>query len=287
MKGLSFYKKINNIVGWGVFAIALLVYTLTMEKSGSFWDCGEFVSGAYKLQVVHPPGAPFFNIIGRIFTLVAQEDTGQVAIMINFLSALSTAFVSLFAFWSTTMVAKKLLVKDEDKDFSMSNILAIMGAGIVAGLVSTFADSIWFSAVEGEVYALSIFFMTFVVWAALKWENDTSENADKWLVLIAFMIGLSTGVHLLSLLAIPFVGMIIYYKKFEFNWKGALLAFIASFVAVGFVMIGVIQGIPKILSVFELMFVNGFSMSFNTGVFIAIVAIIALIVALTYYSQKN
>lgn len=287
MKGLSFYKKINNIVGWLVFAIALVVYTLTMEKSGSFWDCGEFVSGAYKLQVVHPPGAPFFNIIGRIFTLVAQEDTGQVAIMINFLSALSTAFVSLFAFWSTTMVAKKLLVKDEDKDYALSNILAIMGAGIVAGLVSTFADSIWFSAVEGEVYALSIFFMTFVVWAALKWENDKSENADKWLVLIAFMIGLSTGVHLLSLLAIPFVGMIIYYKKFDFNYKGALIAFTFSFVAVGFVMLGVIQGIPKILSLFELMFVNGFSMSFNTGVLVAIVVLIALIIALTYYSQTK
>lgn len=287
MKGLSFYKKINNIVGWAVFAVALLVYTLTMEKSGSFWDCGEFVSGAYKLQVVHPPGAPFFNIIGRIFTLPAAENTGQVAIMINFLSALSTAFVSLFAFWSTTMVANKILIKNEEKEYTMPNILAIMGAGIVAGLVSTFADSIWFSAVEGEVYALSIFFMTFVVWAVLKWENDKSENADRWLVLIAFMIGLSTGVHLLSLLAIPFVGMIIYYKKFNFNWKGALIAFTLSFIAVGFVMIGVIQGIPKILSVFELMFVNGFSMSFNTGVFIAILAIVALVVAFTYFSHTK
>lgn len=269
-----------------MFAIALIVYTLTMEKSGSFWDCGEFVAGAYKLQVVHPPGAPFFNIIGRIFTLFATPETGQVAIMINFLSALSTAFVSLFCFWITTAIGKKVLIKEE-QDYDLANILALMGAGLVAGLSSTFADSIWFSAVEGEVYALSIFFMTFVVWAALKWEADESEKADRWLVLIALMIGLSTGVHLLSLLALPFVGIIVFYKKFKFSWGGLVAAFLVSFVAVYFVMLGVIQGIPKLFSIFELIFVNSFGLGFNTGIYVAILFIVGALVASIYYSQKN
>ena len=286
MKGFSFYKKINNITGWLMFAIALVVYTLTMEKSGSFWDCGEFVAGAYKLQVVHPPGAPFFNIIGRIFTLFAEPGTGQVAIMINFLSAMSTAFVSLFCFWITTALGKKVLIKEES-DYDLPNILALMGAGLVAGLASTFADSIWFSAVEGEVYALSIFFMTFVVWAALKWEADESEKADRWLVLIALMIGLSTGVHLLSLLALPFVGIIVFYKKFKFSWGGLVAAFLISFVAVYFVMLGVIQGVPKLFSVFELIFVNSFGLGFNTGIYVAILFIVATLVGLIYYSQAK
>jgi len=286
MKGFNFYKKINNITGWFVFGIALLVYTLTMEKSGSFWDCGEFVAGAYKLQVVHPPGAPFFNIIGRIFTLFAKPETGQVAIAINFLSAMSTAFVSLFCFWITTAIGKKVLIKEES-DYDLSNILALMGAGVVAALASTFADSIWFSAVEGEVYALSIFFMTFVVWAALKWEADESENADRWLVLIALMIGLSTGVHLLSLLALPFVGIIIFYKKFKFSWIGLFAAFTLSFVAVYFVMLGVIQGVPKIFSIFEIIFVNGMGWAFNSGIYAAMIVIVALLVGLIYYSHKN
>lgn len=286
MKGFDFYKKTNIIVGWVVFAFALLTYTITMEKSGSFWDCGEFIPVASKLQIAHPPGAPFFSIVGRVLTIFAEPNTPQAAIMINFLSALSTAFVSLFCFWIITAVGKKLVIKNEE-DYSMPNILAVMGAGVVGALASTFADSIWFSAVEGEVYALSIFFMTFVVWAATKWEADNSPNADKWLVLIAFMIGLSTGVHLLSLLALPFVGIIIFYKKFKFSWLGLLASFILSFGVVVFVMEGVIVGIPSILTKFELLFVNGFGMGFNTGVFVGIIMLIVLLLAVLYYSHQN
>ena len=286
MKGLNFYKKTNIIVGWVVFAFALMTYTITMEKSGSFWDCGEFIPVASKLQIAHPPGAPFFSVVGRVLTIFAEPDTPQAAIMINFLSALSTAFVSLFCFWIITAVAKKIVIQS-DEDYSMANISAVMGAGIVGALASTFADSIWFSAIEGEVYALSIFFMTFVVWAATKWEADNSPNADKWLVLIAFMIGLSTGVHLLSLLALPFVGIIIFYKKFRFSWFGLFASFLLSFGVVVFVMEGVIVGIPSVLTKFELLFVNGFGMGFNTGVFAGIFILIASLLALIYYAHQR
>lgn len=283
---MNSFKKINNITGWIVFGIALLVYTLTMEKSGSFWDCGEFVPVAAKLEIAHPPGAPFFSVLGRVFTVFAEFGTPQPAIMINFLSALSTAFVSLFCFWTVTYYANKMLIKKEE-DNTTSNIFAIMGAGIVAALVSTFADSIWFSAVEGEVYALSIFFMTFIVWASTKWERDNSQYADRWLVLIFFMIGLSTGVHLLSLLALPFLGITIFYKKFKFNPAYLLIAFVLSFGLVIFVMQGIIVGIPYILSKFELIFVNSFGASFNTGVYVGIIFLIAAVVGAIFLTHQK
>jgi hypothetical protein len=287
MKGLNFYKKINIIIGWIVFSIALISYTATMEKSGSFWDCGEFIPVASKLQIAHPPGAPFFSIVGRVLSVFAEPDSPQAAIMINFLSALSTAFVSLFCFWIITSIARKIMMKG-DEDYSMPNILAIMGAGIVGALSVTYADSVWFSAVEGEVYALSFFFMTFVAWASIKWEEDNSPDADKWMVLIAFMIGLSTGVHLLSLLALPFVGCIIFYKKFKFSWIGLIASVGISFGMVVFVMEGVIVGIPRILTQFELLFVNGMGMGFNTGVWIGIVFIVTSLIGVLYYSHvKN
>jgi hypothetical protein len=284
MKGLNFYKKINIIIGWIVFSIALLSYTATMEKSGSFWDCGEFIPVASKLQIAHPPGAPFFSIVGSVLSVFTEPDSPQAAIMINFLSALSTAFVAVFGFWIITSIARKNLVNKEE-DYSMPNILAIMGAGVVGALAVTFADSVWFSAVEGEVYALSFFFMTFVIWASIKWEEDNSLNADRWMVLISFMIGLSTGVHLLSLLALPFVGCIIFYKKFKFTWIGLIASVGLSFGLVIFVMEGVIVGIPRILTQFELLFVNGLGLGFNSGVWVGIIFIIAALLGMLYYSH--
>jgi len=286
MKGIKFYKNANNILGWLVFLFAAFVYVSTMEKTGSFWDCGEFVPGAYKLQVVHPPGAPFFNIIGRIFTLFAFDDVTKVATMINLMSALSTAFVVLFGFWSTSAILKKVILKKEE-DYSTGNILAILGSALVAGLSITFLDSLWFSAVEGEVYALSMFFMTFVFWATLKWDADDSATADRWLLLIAFMIGLSSGVHLLSLLAIPFTALLFYLKRYEnkFNLKGLVIAFIASFVIIGFVMKGIISGIPLLYSKFEMIFVNGMGLPFNTGVILFSIFLIVAIVAAIKYAQ--
>lgn len=286
MKGIQFYKKANNILGWLVFIFASVVYISTMEKTGSFWDCGEFVPGAYKLQVVHPPGAPFFNIIGRIFTLFAFGDVTKVAMMINLMSALSTAFVVLFGFWSTSAILKKLTVKTEE-DLTQSRIIAILGSALVAGLSITFLDSLWFSAVEGEVYALSMFFMTFIIWATMKWDADDSVTSDRWLLLIAFMIGLSTGVHLLSLLAIPFTALIFYLKKYEFSIKGAIVAFTASFLIIGVVMKGVISGFPSLYAKFDMLFVNTFGLPFNSGVIFFTIVLVALIVFTLRYINKN
>lgn len=286
MEGTGFYKKSNNILGWLVFVAALAVYTLTMEKSASFWDCGEFIAGAFKLQVVHPPGAPFFNILGRFFTLFAFGDVTQVASMINFMSAISTAFVSLFCFWSATAIGRKIFLKEES-DYSAGNIIAVLGAGTIAGLVCTFSDSLWFSAAEGEVYALSMFFMTFIVWAALKWDADDSPNADRWLVLIAFMVGVSTGVHLLSMLVIPFVALIVYFKKFKPSLPGFAAAFGVSFVLIGFVMKGIIAGIPAIYAKADLLFVNSLGMGFNSGVIFASVVMISLLIAANYMAYAK
>ncbi|MGB1019105.1 MAG: DUF2723 domain-containing protein [Chitinophagales bacterium] len=287
MEGVNFYKKANNILGWLVFLFAAFVYLSTMEKTGSFWDCGEFVSCALKLQVAHPPGAPFFNIIGRIFSLFAFGDPTQYATMINALSALSTAFVVLFGFWSTSAILRKVILKKEE-DYSTANIIAILGSALVAGLSITFLDSLWFSAGEGEVYALSMFFMTFVFWATLKWDADDSPYADRWLLLIAFMIGLSSGVHLLSLLAIPFTALMYYLKRYEdsFSWKGLFIAFVLAFIAVGVVMKGIIAGIPSMYSKFEKLFVNSFGLPFNSGVIFVSILIILGLVGLLWYANN-
>ena len=192
------YQKINIITGWVTFLIALVVYAITVEPTASFWDCGEFIATAYKLEVPHPPGAPFFLLMGRMFSLFAGEDVEQVAFWVNMLSVFSAAFTVLFLFWSITHLAKKMLIK-ADETLNPGQIIAVMGAGLVGGLVCTFSDSIWFSAVEAEVYAMSSFFTAFVFWAILKWEtiNDESDH-NKWLILIAYMMGLSIGVHLLN-----------------------------------------------------------------------------------------
>ncbi|MGB1247802.1 MAG: protein O-mannosyl-transferase family [Chitinophagales bacterium] len=286
MNGIASYKRLNNILGWIVFAVALVTYMLTMEKTGSFWDCGEFIAGAYKLQVVHPPGAPVFILIGRVFSLFAFNDVTKIGLMVNFLSAISTAFVALFCFWSTTAVVRKFLLQKAE-EYTKGNILATLGSGLVAGLTCTFLDSLWFSATEGEVYALSMFFMTFVVWAIMKWDADDSPRADRWLVLIAFMIGLSTGVHLLSMLVIPFAAIIIYFKKFKPTVFGFLAAFGLSFLVVGFIMKGIISGIPAIYAEVDLLFVNNIGLPFNSGVW-TMTAIIALgLLAAVFFSAQS
>ena len=208
------YQKINNIIGWIVFAIASTVYILTCEPTGSFWDCGEYISTAYKLMVGHPPGAPMFQLMGRIFTLFAGDDLQKVALMVNYMSALASGFTILFMFWSITMLAKKLV--DTKKGMTAAQAVAIFASGIVGSLAYTFSDSFWFSAVEGEVYATSSFFTAIVFWAILKWETVANEKgADRWLILIAYLMGLSIGVHLLNLLAIPAMTFVYYFKKYK------------------------------------------------------------------------
>jgi len=270
------FKKLNNIIGWTVFLIATFVYLATMEKTASLWDCGEFISAAYKLEVVHAPGAPLFIMMGRIFTLFASDVT-QVAVMVNSMSALASSFTILFLFWTITAFGRKIYSKEGE--IETSKIYAILGAGIVGSLAYTFSDSFWFSAVEGEVYALSSFFTAITFWCIMKWEEVAdSPLSSKWLVLIAYLIGLSIGVHLLSLLTIPAMGMIYYFKNNKYSHLGALKAFVVSSV-----ILVVIQGIliPKTASVmgsFDRVFVNDFGLPFNSGVIFFFLLIIGGII---------
>ena len=270
------FKKVNNISGWIVFLIATITYLVTMEKTASLWDCGEFISAAYKLEVVHAPGAPFFLMLGRIFSLFASE-ASQVAVMINSMSALSSSFTILFLFWTITSFGRKIYFKDEV--IEQSKLIAVIGAGAVGSLAYTFSDSFWFSAVEGEVYALSSFFTALTFWCILKWEEVAdSPHSSKWLVLIAYLIGLSIGVHLLSLLTIPAMGMIYYFKNNKYTHWGAVKA-----LGVSAAILLVIQGIliPKtasLMGAFDRVFVNDFGLPFNSGVLFFFLLIIGLII---------
>ena len=211
------FKKLNNIVGWVVFLIASFVYLSTIEQTVSFWDCGEYIATAYKLEVGHPPGAPLFQLFGRIFTLFAAQGTSEVAVAINIMSALCSSFTILFLFWTITAFGRKMFFKDE-KNIELGRIIAVLGSGLVGALAYTFSDSFWFSAVEGEVYAMSSLFTAVTFWCIMKWEEEADKpHASRWLVLIGYLIGLSVGVHLLSLLTIPAMGMIYYYRKLHNN----------------------------------------------------------------------
>ena len=287
MNDRAAFKKWNRILGWVVFAIALATYALTMERTASLWDCGEFISGAYKLQVVHPPGAPFFLILGRIFSLFAFGNEQLVGAMVNLMSATSTAFVALFGFWSITMLAGKILLRTDD-DYTTPNILTTLGAGLVGGLSITFLDSLWFSATEGEVYALSMFFMTFVLWATLKWDAASGPHRDRWILSIFFAVGLSLGVHLLSMLVIPFFGLVYYFNKYRKpNVLGAAVAIGASFVVIGVIMKGIISGVPAIFATVDKFMVNGLGMPFNTGVVLVSVVISAALAAAIWWAHTN
>lgn len=280
------YKLINNVTGWLVFIAAAIVYALTIEDSVSFWDCGEFVPGAFKLEVVHPPGAPLFLMIGRMFTLFAGKDLTQVPIMVNLMSGIASAFAILFLFWTITMLAKKVIIGSSE-DYSLPNIIAIMGAGVIGSACGIFADSFWFSAVEGEVYALSIGFLMLVVWMVFKWEQSESEYADLWLILISYTIGLSIGVHLLSLLAIQVLGIVYYYKNFKPTWKGFVLAASISFLSIFLLMKFVIGGIPSLAAFMDRFFVNSLHMPFNSGVIFFFVALAAIMAYALYYTKKQ
>lgn len=273
------YKLFNNLLGWITFAIAAIVYTMTIEPTASFWDCGEFISSAYKLEVGHPPGAPFFMITGRIFATLAS-DPSKVAMMINIMSAIFSALTILFLFWSITHLAKAIVVSDKDKDMSLSQGIMILGSGLVGALVYTFSDTFWFSAVEGEVYAYSSLFTAAVFWLILKWEEHADEaHSDRWIILIAYLMGLSIGVHLLNLLCIPAIVLVYYYKRNpNANLKGSIIALLVSFVIVGVLMYGMIPGLVKVAGWFELFFVNTLGMPYNSGViFYILVLAVSLI----------
>lgn len=283
------YQKLNIISGWIAFVIALITYLLTVEPTASFWDAGEFIACSSKLQVPHPPGAPFFLLTGRMFSLLGGSDLLEIAYWVNMLSVVSSAFFVMFIFWIITHLSRRIL-KVDSSNVSPTQMILILGAGFAGSLACTFSDSFWFSAVEAEVYAMSAFFTGFVFWAILRWEDLKSEDQQaRWLILIAYMMGLSIGVHLLNLVAIPVLGLIIYFKKFEkITTAGVVYTFLISGVALIIILEGIIPGLPTIAGKFEVFFVNGMGLPFGSGViFFSILFISALIFGLIYSIRKN
>jgi len=282
MKSYRFY---NILIGWITFIIAATVYLLTIEPTASFWDCGEFIASAFKLEVGHPPGAPFFMILGRFFTLFAGG-AENAAKMVNMMSGLASAFTILFLFWTITHFVKKIIAKDDN--FTSGKIITIIGAGLVGALAYTFSDTFWFSAVEAEVYATSSLFTAIVFWAILKWENESElKYSNRWIILIAYLMGLSVGVHLLNLLAIPAIVFVYYFKKYQVTRKGVFKAFIISVVLLAAIMYILIPGVIKVASWFDLLFVNGFGLPYNSGVLFYLVLLILTITWSIKYTHKR
>ncbi|MFM7193788.1 MAG: DUF2723 domain-containing protein [Bacteroidota bacterium] len=282
------FKKINNITGWTAFAIALATYVLTLEETGSYWDCGEFIAVSFKLMVPHPPGAPFFLMLGRMFSFLAMGDLTRVAYWINMLSALSSAFTILFLFWSIVLFGRKMLGIHRDEDVTTEHTWSLMGAGLIGALAYTFSDSFWFSAVEAEVYAMSSFFTAFVVWAILKWDTMEDESkANRWLILIFYMMGLSIGVHMLNLVTIPALALIYYFKKYKPTTTGILITLLSAGFLVVLISEIIVPGLPGVAGSFELFFVNSLGMFFVSGALVFLLIIIALLVAGIRYSHLN
>jgi hypothetical protein len=281
------YQRINNITGWTVFLVACYVFLSTIEPTGSFWDCGEFIATAHKLEVGHPPGAPLFLMIARIFILFAGDDVTQIPVMVNSMSALLSAFTILFLFWTITAMARKIVIGKSE--VNAEKIFAVMSAGAIGALSCTFADSFWFSAVEGEVYASSSFFTAVVFWAIFKWENAADEPHNlRWLILIAYLMGLSIGVHLLNLLTIPAIAFVYYFRKYPVTTKGIVYTSVISILILAFIQYGIIQEMITLAGSFDLFFVNSLGMPFGTGIIIYGILIIGgLIWGLFYTKRKN
>ena len=281
------YIKINNLLGWFCFLTAAITYALTLEPTASFWDCGEFIASAYKLQVVHQPGAPLFIMIAKVFSLLASDKT-QVAFWMNMSSALASAATILFLFWTITALARKVLVKNAE-EISNTQLITIMGSGLVGALAYTFSDTFWFSAVEAEVYALSSLCTAIVFWAILKWDHHASDtNSDKWLIFIAYIMGLSIGVHLLNLLAIPAIAIVYYFRRTaKPTSQGTLFALLIGIVILGVIQYGIIQYLVKFAAFFDLFFVNTLGMGFGSGVFVFALIIIGGITYGIMYSIRK
>lgn len=281
------FKRTNNITGWIVCIIACTVYIMTREATASFWDCGEFISAAYKLQIPHAPGAPLVLLLDRLFIVLFGAGPHTAALKVNLVSALASGFTILFLFWTITHFARKLMVK-KDQELTLEKMVIIMGAGVVGALAYTFSDSFWFSAVEGEVYALSSFFTAIIFWAMLKWEHQAEQpHADRWIVFISFMMGLAVGVHLLCILTIPAVVMIYYFKRYKVTPWGTFWAFVIGCVITGVVQKVVIQYTVEVAGYFDVFFVNVLHFPFNSGSYIFLVLVAALIVIGLRYSHRR
>ena len=285
------FRLVDNIMGWLAFAIAAVVYCSTIEPTASFWDCPEFISTGYKLEIGHPPGAPFFMLTANLFSQFAS-DPSHVAYMVNMMSALLSAATILFLFWTISHLVRRLLVKDWSQ-LTAAKLIAIEASAMVGALIYTFSDTFWFSAVEGEVYAYSSAFTAVVFWLILKWEDQADQpHADRWLVLIMYMTGLSIGVHLLNLLCLPAIVLVYYYRKFptddpKRDLKGSLIALGISVVILAAVLYGVVPGIVQVGGWFELLFVNTLGMPFNTGEIVYIFLLIGIIIWAIYETYNN
>ena len=273
------FKIVTNIAGWTVFIIALVTYYITLEPTASWWDCSEFIISAYKLEIGHPPGAPFHMILGRIFTLFAG-DTSRVAFMVNLLSAMASAGTVMLLYFSIVHLTAKLYSHEK---LTVSDKIIITGSGVVGSLAFAFTDSFWFSAVEGEVYALSSFFTAAVFWAILKWENEADDKyGNRWIIFIAYLVGLSTGVHLLNLLAIPAIGLVYYFRRYEFSVKGLINCFLISGLILMSIQYIIIPGLPGLAFIFDKLFVNLFGLPFNSG----ILFLVAVMVFMSYWGIR-
>ncbi|MCG8205979.1 glycosyltransferase family 117 protein [Tenacibaculum finnmarkense] len=280
------YKKWNTLLGWFSFAVALITYTLTLEPTVSSWDCGEYISTAVKLEVGHPPGAPLFQMLGAFFAMFSN-DPSQWAKMVNFMSGLASAFTILFMFWTITNLAKKMAIKNGE--FSKNEAIAVLGSGLVGALAYTFSDSFWFSAVEGEVYAMSSFLMALLFWLGLRWEDEiNTPRGHKWLVIISFVVGLSFGVHILSLLVIPSIVMLYFFKTYKnITLKTTAVATLISILVLAFVFKFLFPFTLKFFSVSELFFINEIGLPYNTGTIIAGIILIGLFFFGLSFTRKN
>jgi hypothetical protein len=282
------FRRYNNIAGWIIFFIALMVYWLTVEPTASFWDAGEFIATSYKLQVPHPPGAPFYLLMGRLFSFLSFGDVYNVAYWVNMVSVVASAFTILFLFWTITLLGRKVLNVIKGEETSLQTTLIII-AGIVGALAYTFSDSFWFSAVESEVYGMSSFFTAIVFWAILKWETkDDPSESKKWLILIAYLMGLSIGVHLLNLVTIPAMGLVYYFKthKNTSGW-GILATLIISGAIILIINDGIIPGLPTLAASFEIFFVNTIGLPFGSGIVFFVLIVIGSLVWGIIYTQKK
>lgn len=283
------YKLWNNILGWLAFVIAMVVYSLTVEPSVPLWDCGEFISASYSLQVVHPPGAPLFLLLGRIFSMFAMGTNANVALAVNMLSVVASALTVAFTFWITTHLALKILkISLKSPEVNMGQAIAIFGSAMVGALALTFMDTFWFSAVEAEVYASSSLFTALSFWGILKWESNLHKpRPDRWLVFIAFTIGLAIGLHLLNLLVVPAVVLYYFFVRFEVNTRNIIKALLLGGASLVFLNWMLIPGLPKIAAKFDLLFVNGFGLPFNSGVIFTLLLVAAGMYAAIRYSVRK
>jgi hypothetical protein len=280
------FKRLNSIAGWLMFLVSAIVYTLTVEPTVSFWDCGEFILSAFRLQVGHPPGAPLFLMIGRIATMFAGGDTSKVAVSMNILSAICSAFAIMFLYWTITHLVRRIIFSSNET--AENHYAAIIGSGIIGALAYTFSDTFWFSAVEGELYALSSLVTGLVFWGMLKWEEEADKPySGRWIILVAYIMGLGLGIHRLNLLVIPALVFVYYFRKYEVTSKGFFKAAVVAIALLGILVFVIIPGIPKVAGWFELFFVNLLGMPYQTGLLVFVVALFAGLAYGIKFSLKN